>query len=380
MGFAGGLGCLALLGGCASPGNPRPPSLHLEQVAPDLAAERLGDQVILTWTTPDATTDGGKPEMPLTAVICRESFASSPLPAPPCTPVLRVPVTPGSAGRAAETLPATLLGTPALLAYRVELTNRRGRSAGLSEPAFAAAGKAPAAAGPLMLSGQASGTVVAWAAAASPGAMQVTRTPASPGTPGTAKPAAMPASPRFSASSGQNDDPLAAVLLRPPDRGRAATGPPAASGLVDASVLDPRAEGIAFSYTAQRIETVTLAGHTLELHGIASPPAVFTYAYTFAPPSPSGLLAVPALSPPEIDLSWEAAESSASAGLLGYKVYRRGPGESAFTLLHAKPVASLSFRDATVMPGRKYAYRVTSVDRHGNESAPSPEVQESVTP
>ena len=361
---------LLLLGGCASPGNPRAPSLHLQKVAAAPQAERLGDQVLLTWTTPAATTDGGKPEPPLTAVICRETQAA---PAS-CTPVLRVPAAPGSNGSAAETLPPALLATPGLLAYRVELLNRRGRSAGLSEPAFAAAGKAPAPAGSLTLSGQAGGTLIAWAAVASPGAMQVSRTPAA-----ATKPPGHPAS----ASAGLNGNPLATVLLRPPDQGRAAgsaSGPASVSGLIDASVLDPRAEGVAFRYIAQRVETVTLAAHTLELHGIPSPPAMFTYAFTFPPRAPAGLLAVPALSPPEIDLSWESPDTAAAAGPLGYNVYRRGPGESAFTRLSAKPVATPAFRDATVAPGRTYTYRVTAVDRHGNESPPSAEVQENVTP
>ena len=60
-----------LLTGCASPANPRPPSLHLQEVPAVATAERLGDQVVLEWTTPDATTDGGRPALPLTAVLCR---------------------------------------------------------------------------------------------------------------------------------------------------------------------------------------------------------------------------------------------------------------------------------------------------------------------
>ena len=355
------LGFVILLGGCASPGNPRPPSLHLQQIAAAPQAERLGDQVILTWTIPAATTDGGKPEPPLTAVVCREVVPTTAA-AAPCTPVARLPTAPGSNGRAVDTLPPALLAKPDLLAYRVELLNRRGRSAGLSQPAFAVAGPAPAPAGPLALSGRAEGTLIAWAAAPSPGLMQVTRTPAS------AAPA-KPAAPR--PSSGLGNDPQAPVLLRPPDRAHAA------AGIIDASVLDPRAEGVAFRYVAQRVETLTLAGHTLELHGLPSPPAVFAYAYTFPPPPPSGLLAIPAVSPSEIDLSWEP---SASAEPLGYNVFRRGPGESAFSLLNARPVASLSYRDAAVVAGRTYVYRVTAVDRHKNQSAPSPEAQETASP
>src|ERR1035441_4608651 len=46
-----------LLAGCASPGPPLPPSLKLPEVVTDLTARRVGDQVMLHWTTPTRTTD-----------------------------------------------------------------------------------------------------------------------------------------------------------------------------------------------------------------------------------------------------------------------------------------------------------------------------------
>src|SRR5439155_88165 len=65
--------------GCASPGNPRPPTLNLAEVVTDLTAQRIGNQVQLHWTTPSRTTDGLNLKGPLTAEFCRQ-------PSPPRSP------------------------------------------------------------------------------------------------------------------------------------------------------------------------------------------------------------------------------------------------------------------------------------------------------
>ena len=351
---------ITLLVGCASPANPRAPSLHLQEVAAAPQATRVGDEVHLAWTTPVATTDGGRPELPLIAVLCREDAA---LPQTGCNAIGRAVTAPGADGQMVDVLPPALLGARSLLAYRLEIQNRRGRSAGFSAPALAVAGPAPAAAGPLTITAQPGGALVTWApAAGSAGAMELTRT-VSGGLP--ARPAGKPA-PALAA------DPAAPVLLR------SAPAPGlAVNGMLDPAVLDARSEGTAYSYVGQRVETIKMGPQTLELRGLPSPPAGFTYVHSFAPAAPSGLLAVPALAPPSIDLSWEP---SLSPDLLGYNVYRRSGAEPSFRLLNAKPVAVPSFRDGAVITGRIYTYRVTTLDRHHNQSAASVEVQETVTP
>src|SRR5690349_4647726 len=47
---------LLVLFGCASPGPPLPPSLKLPEAVTDLTTSRVGDHVILHWTTPSHTT------------------------------------------------------------------------------------------------------------------------------------------------------------------------------------------------------------------------------------------------------------------------------------------------------------------------------------
>jgi len=115
----------SLVAGCASPGPPRPPSLHLSDIPTDLTAQRVGDSVLLHWTTPSRTTDGFNVPAPLIAEICRETAAvppaSNPSAKPTCTTVARVAVTPGPSS-GADLLPAALTTDPAtVLTYRVRI-------------------------------------------------------------------------------------------------------------------------------------------------------------------------------------------------------------------------------------------------------------------
>src|SRR4051812_1099735 len=88
---AGSLMLLVTLAtGCASPGNPRPPSLYLPALVTDLTAQRVGDQVQLHWTTPARTTDGLELKGALTAEFCRQTGPSA-----PCDTITRLPVQPG---------------------------------------------------------------------------------------------------------------------------------------------------------------------------------------------------------------------------------------------------------------------------------------------
>jgi hypothetical protein len=100
-----------------------------------------------------------------------------------------------------------------------------------------------------------------------------------------------------------------------------------------------------------------------------------------------------------IDLSWSP---NTEPDIAGYSVYRRdltagettatrlnGRGEFApsvdvdvlpetpTSLMQRKTHVNASvFHDANVTPGHRYAYSVSAVDRTGNESARSPEVEE----
>src|SRR5260370_28608010 len=143
--------------GCASPGNPRPPTLNLAEVVTDLTAQRIGNQVQLHWTTPSRTTDGRNLKGPLTAEFCRQTN-----PAAACTPVHRLPIQPGPT-HAIDPLPSDLTSDPVtLLAYRVTIFNTSGRTAGPSHQAFAAAGAAPPPVLQLRATATSDGAMIEW--------------------------------------------------------------------------------------------------------------------------------------------------------------------------------------------------------------------------
>jgi fibronectin type 3 domain-containing protein len=93
---------------------------------------------------------------------------------------------------------------------------------------------------------------------------------------------------------------------------------------------------------------------------------------TTPPTAPSALAADEVFSN-EIDLGWTGSSDSGT-GVSGYKVYRQGPGETAFTLLATTTGTGAghnSYVDLTVKPSSAYQYFVTAYDGANNESAPS---------
>jgi hypothetical protein len=96
----------------------------------------------------------------------------------------------------------------------------------------------------------------------------------------------------------------------------------------------------------------------------------------FPPAVPSGLQAVYSGEgqKPFVDLIWAPVTD---ADLAGYNVYRR-EGEAAPIKLNSDLIKAPSYRDGAVMPGKKYFYSVSAVDLRGNESARSDEASETV--
>ena len=96
----------------------------------------------------------------------------------------------------------------------------------------------------------------------------------------------------------------------------------------------------------------------------------------FPPAVPAGVQAV--FSGPGqqafIDLIWTPVSD---ADLDGYNVYRNEAGEGAMKL-NSELVKTPAFRDARVVAGKTYFYKVSAVDQRGNESGRSEEVSERV--
>jgi fibronectin type 3 domain-containing protein len=92
----------------------------------------------------------------------------------------------------------------------------------------------------------------------------------------------------------------------------------------------------------------------------------------FPPASPRDLvvLLVPAAvgTPTHVELSWSI---NTEPDLAGYYVYLSETQESGGERGNRELLLAPTFRDMSVVPGRRYSYRVTVVDRAGNESPPS---------
>jgi hypothetical protein len=111
---------------------------------------------------------------------------------------------------------------------------------------------------------------------------------------------------------------------------------------------------------------------TVESDQPPSSMAAVTARDVFPPAAPTGIEAAVILAtsgvPAYIELSWAI---SPEADLAGYYVYRSeeegSPGERTDTEILLSP----AFRDMSVRPGRRYFYRVSALDRAGNESPKS---------
>jgi hypothetical protein len=382
---------VAFAAGCASPGPPQPPSLNLPEVVKDLTAERVGDVVHLHWTTPDMTTDRIEIKGAMTAEICRITVTPS-TPQPACIPVTRLPVQSGPT-HAEEVLPPNLtVDPPALLAYRVQLFNVHEHSAGLSSEAFAAGGAAPPPVEQLHATPTRDGAMLEWQPTNSSAPVELDRLPLGPDgiavEPPQRKAPTKSSRPTIKKTPPSHPKPPPASSPKPLQIN--ATAPIEVKLRTPIESADPAGTvdhtaqmGETYQYTAQRVRTASLGGHTLELRSAVSPPVTVAMRDTFPPPAPSGLEAVPGgatAADRSIDLSWTP---DTDADLAGYFVYRQevdlqGQVTGTVTRLNITPVVGPAYRDQTALAGHRYAYRVTAVDTAGNESAPSADVQETL--
>jgi hypothetical protein len=126
--------------------------------------------------------------------------------------------------------------------------------------------------------------------------------------------------------------------------------------------------GTAYVYSVRSV--VQNAGATLE--SANSNLVVVTPRDTFAPGAPQGLLVV--IVPREgdavahLELSWAI---NPETDIAGYYVYRSDQAGASGTRLNTELLLTPAFRDMNVQPGQNYFYRVTAVDRAGNESPSS---------
>jgi hypothetical protein len=381
---AAALGLSGFSVGCASPGPPRPPSLKLPKPVADLTAQRVGNQVILHWTSPSKTTDDLEIKGTIAARICREIGSSSLhlRSKTPCAPVLQIPVQPGASTATDQLQPPFNSDPPALLTYFVEIDNVSGHSAGPSNQAFTATGRAPDPIVDLRATPVRSGAMLEWRqpsqAATAAETVELLRTQLHPATTPPSDSKKPPAAAPSSLSSP------APTIVRLRVAGESPQPPAHPDGTIDRTVRTDDT----YTYTAERIRTVQLGVHTLQLRSPVSAAITFTMRDLFPPAIPTGLDAIlgSAITPgdptphPTIDLSWEPDTDTDLAGYILYRQPLTTAGEAAvsFIRLNPAPLPGPSFRDLTAVPGQPYAYRVTAIDQSGNESSPSRSIQETI--
>lgn len=377
--------CAALFSGCASPGPPHPPSLQLPRLISDLSATREGDVVHLRFTVPNHTTDNVLlRDTWVTGELCRQIGSG------PCVLVdgeetkhpLAVPTGDAEPVVWMDVLPAALISGPERqIVYRVQLRNSAGRSAGYSDPAFTAAGPAPAPVTGFTAEGTRLGVELGWVSL--PGAeVLLQRTGPAMAVP---RAAAQPKP----ASSGKGEK---RPRVHEPEKARpkadanmvwlqAAPGDRNASATMDASV----AEGVPYTYVAIRRETAKLGNRTVELRSAPSAAVSVVWRDVYPPPVPAGLTAlgyqVPAPSAPgasqqvaastyAVDLVWQPVNDPRLAGYVVYRQALSGTGEPVGerTRFTPQPIVTPAFHDGTAVASTGYRYGVSAIDAKGNES------------
>jgi hypothetical protein len=339
------------MAGCGTPGAPEPPSLNLPEAVADLSGTRTGDTVTLTWTMPKRNTDKLVMKGDIAVRVCRKTDTDA------CNDASGPrQFAPGADATWSETLPHSLdSGVPRTFSYFVELKNKSGRSAGLSNAAVVLAGAPPASVASFTAEASKASVLLRWSADGTSGPIRLDRKLL---TPPMTKPqeslAAPPAEP-----VEQN------LLIEDTKQGRA----------VDKSVR----MGETYEYRAQRLARAAVDGKTLELEGQFSAPVRVEVRDVFPPDVPTGLAAVAALGAnggeTAIDLSWQPV---ADANIAGYVVYRREGGGVWERVSPTEPVVGPAFHDTRVLPGRTYRYAVSAVSQSGHESGRSDEAQETV--
>lgn len=362
-----------MLSSCATIAPPQPPSLELPRPPVDLRASRKGDRVILIWTIPTLTTDRQTIRALGPTRICRtlvsaltqcgtpvgEAAAASNPPAanasmPNPTPAKSTKQKP--AITYTDTLPKELLSddNSASATYAVEVFNREGRAAGLSNQVHIPLVRTPPAPQTFQANVTSQGIILSWMGELVPPyppihyAYRVYR-------------------------RAQGERPWTLVGSVPP-------GNDPACSLTDSDIewektYEYRAEAVTFIDRSSEAAPQGKPQKELQIEGDDTPEITILAHDTFPPAVPSGLQAVfsgPGQKP-FVDLVWAPV---ADVDLAGYNIYRHEEGASP-TRVNTETVRAPAYRDASVPPG-KYFYSVTSVDLRGNESAPSEEASETV--
>ena len=347
---------LVAISGCGMEGAPLPPTLKLPQPVTTLSGERIGDEVHLSWTMPKRDTDKVLLKGDQKVHVCRRIENGG------CDPAGDLMIAPGTAASYVDHLPSSITsGPPQLLVYTVLLQNHSGHDAGPSNPIFAVTGVAPRPIESLSTAASPDGVVLHWAAV--PGAnadqelVRIHRTRL--------------VDPKAKIAEQKSGSPTPASPPQTQDQTLEVTGGDKGQALDRDAALDNT-----YRYTVERVRKFSIQGHAFEETSTPGEPITLDARDIFPPQVPSGVQAVADAETHAIDLSWAP---DTDADIAGYIVYRRESGSSR-NPVRVSPAGLVppSFRDASTLPGHSYIYSVSAIDRDGNESARSADVEESL--
>lgn len=353
---------LAIVGGCASPGEPLERKAPVPEAVKDLAAEQSGNSVVLTFNLPTETVDR-RPLRQIPAVeIYRDFEPSSSTPGPAAHPTLITTIPSAMVSqysnrghfRYADSLSAGDFPGPSgqIARYSVRTRESPKKSSEDSNAVSLHVYPTPGAIDNLKTEVTHGGIVLTWTAPQA----------ASAGVAPTVNAYAIYRAPVASGASAAESQ--AAKLESPLMK----IGESATPGYQDSQTIF----GDTYAYS---VRSVTQYGDK-SLESGDSNVAVVVDRDTFPPATPLGLVIVPIPArdgmPASLDLSWAISPEPDTAG---YNVYRSDAGDGAGTRQNSSLLPVPAFRDINIAPGRIYSYSVTAVDRSGNESSPSQPVQ-----
>jgi hypothetical protein len=344
--------CL-LLAGCAQTGPPLPPSLELPRPPLDLRASRKGNTVTLIWSEPTLTTDRQSVRFLGPTRICRTTEAEMTECGSPAGEVAasHEPPSPAAAKRQTftDSLPSAVQeqNPSGDVTYAVEVLNRDGRGAGLSNRVHVpAAPTFPPPENPAVeLTGD--GVVVTWTSAG--------ETTSAPGVQHRYR--------IYRREESYGKDVVA---------GEMPAGESGPVRFVDSSFEWEKT----YLYRITAVSIAARPGSDVQVEGEDSSALRVVAHDVFPPTVPTGLQAVASGEgqKPFVDLIWAPVTN---ADLTGYNVYRRD-ATGAAERVNSELVKSSAYRDAAVTAGTTYIYSVSAVDLRGNESAKSEEASEQV--
>src|SRR5271170_315794 len=354
----------ALLAGCGAPGEPTERKPPIPTAINDLAATQQGDNVILTFTLPKNSIEGRELKQPPAIEIFRDF---QPVPA-------------ASAPTSATAAPTLLVTIPSAMVDQYDTRGQIRYDDELKPDDFTQHPNSQAVyivrtrTSPKKVSANSN----AAALRVEPAADQITDLKAEITHQGVIltwtppqKTAVGPAPPVASYRIFRREIPQTTAPA--PTAGPQPPRSPNSAVLIGESTVPPFGD-IQIQWVKTCPYSVRSMAQYADLQdeSLNSPVIEITPLDTFPPAAPQGLVVVlvPAqgAAPAYLDLSWSI---SAENDIAGYNIYRSeqeaAPGQKQNSELLRTP----AFRDMNIVPGHRYFYTVTAVDRVGNESPAS---------